>query len=75
MLCAERSPKKYMTSALKNCVTYGLRRCTRPYALNGVAMGSSHNHAGPGIVFADGVSEACAEGDGLEDTVDFGLEN
>jgi hypothetical protein len=32
MRCADTSAKKYITSALQTCTTYGLFRCARPYA-------------------------------------------
>lgn len=52
MVCATRSPIKYMTSEDMSCVLYGLLCCARPYARKGPTMGWSQSQLGPGIVCA-----------------------
>jgi hypothetical protein len=60
MLCAERSPQKYITRALKNCVVYGRWRCERPYAEKAFDKGPRRCHKGRGAtVLGTGIDAPC----------------
>lgn len=46
MFCADRSPRKYITSELQNCVVYGRFRWFLPYASNPRERGPRRCHIG-----------------------------
>jgi len=83
MFCADRSPRKYMTSEDTNWVAYGRFLCDLPYAWKPFVKGPNRCHIGRagtvGTVFATGMAVVSAflltgEGEELWRLTMLGLE-